>query len=95
MSNSANDVQTLEARAGNPTTGLLRGAWEHWKTIGHAVGVVQTRVLMVIFYFVFVMPLGLVMRLRGDPLHLKPREVSNWSPHDHQERSVDAVRRQF
>ena len=72
-----------------------RAAWAHWMKMGHAIGVVQTRILMVFFYFVAVMPLGLVMRLRGDPLHLKPREEGNWTPHQHQEQTLDAARRQF
>jgi hypothetical protein len=75
--------------------GFLRAAWAHWKKIGHAVGVVQTRVLMVLFYFIVVLPIGLVMRLTGDPLHLRPPGGSNWTAHRHEEPSVDSARRQF
>ena len=100
MSNTASDVResseplVVEPMSAN-SAGFLRQAWEHWKLVAHAVGVVQTRILMVIFYFILVMPLGLMMRLRGDPLHLKPRNVGNWTPHSQQERSLDATRRQF
>jgi len=72
-----------------------RAAWAHWMKMGHAIGVVQTRILMVLFYFIVVMPMGLVMRLRGDPLRLKPSNEGNWTPHEHQERSLDSTRRQF
>jgi hypothetical protein len=75
--------------------GFMRAAWAHWKKIAHAVGVVQTRVLMVIFYFIAVLPIGLVMRLAGDPLHLKRPARGNWTPHRHQEPSVDRARQQF
>ena len=75
--------------------GFLRAIWDHWKRMARAVGVVQTRILMVGFYFVFVFPLGLVMRVSGDPLHLKQRSGSNWTPHRDQEANLDTARRQF
>ena len=75
--------------------GFVRTAWAHWKKIAHAVGVVQTRVLMVVFYFIAVLPIGLIMRLAGDPLHLKRPTGSNWTPHRHQQPSVDNARQQF
>jgi hypothetical protein len=76
-------------------TGFLRAAWAHWKKIAHAVGVVQTRVLMVVFYFIVVLPIGLVLRSSGDPLHLKEPKGGNWTPHRHEEPSLDTARRQF
>ncbi len=78
----------------NPS-GFLRQAWDHWKKIARAIGVVQTRILMVCFYFVFVLPIGLVMRLRGDPLHLKAPAGTNWMPHRHEDPSLETARRQF
>ncbi len=75
--------------------GFLRSAWERWKKIARAVGVVQTRILMVVFYFIFVLPLGLIMRMRGDPLHLKAPKGSNWTPHRDQDANLDTARRQF
>jgi hypothetical protein len=40
---------------------------------------------MVAFYFIFVSPLGLLMRVRGGPLHLKAPTGSNWTPHRNQD----------
>jgi len=75
--------------------GFASAVWAHWKKVGHAVGVVQTRILMVIFYFIVVLPIGLVMRLAGDPLHLKPQKAGNWTAHRHQDPSLDSARQQF
>jgi hypothetical protein len=75
--------------------GFIRVTWDRWKKIARAVGVVQTRVLMVVFYFILVCPLGLIMRLAGDPLRLKARAGSNWTPHRHEDPSLDVARRQF
>lgn len=87
-------TQLSETTTAAPTAGW-RAVWAHWMKLGHAIGVVQTRILMVVFYFLFVMPMGLVLKLRGDPLRLAPRNQSNWWPHQHQERSLEATRRQF
>jgi len=75
--------------------GFARATWEHWKKIAHAIGVVQTRILMVVFYFIVAFPLGLVMKRSGDPLHLKEPAGGNWTPHRHEEPSLDTARRQF
>jgi hypothetical protein len=75
--------------------GFLRLAWERWKKIARAIGVVQTRILLVLFYFVFVLPLGLIVRSTGDPLHLKARTGGNWTPHRQEKASLDSARRQF
>ncbi|MFQ5667397.1 MAG: hypothetical protein ACE5I7_13345 [Candidatus Binatia bacterium] len=89
-----------EVRAAMPLAGrwqrsFVRTAWERWKRIARATGIVQTRLLMILLYFGFVFPLGLVLRLTGDPLHLKRRRGSNWTPHEQDESTVDAARRQF
>lgn len=75
--------------------GFVRAAWERWKKVARAVGVVQTRILMVLFYFSFAFPLGLIMRMTSDPLRLKEPPGSNWSPHRDEDASLDAARRQF
>jgi hypothetical protein len=75
--------------------GYPRRVWEHWKQVAHAVGVVQTRFVMLVVYAVVVVPTGLLMRLGRDPLHLRPPADGNWTPARPHERSVDAARRQF
>jgi len=75
--------------------GYARRVWEHWKQVAHAVGVVQTRFLMLVIYAIAVVPTGLLMRLSRDPLHLRAPRDGNWTPARQNERSVDAARRQF
>lgn len=97
MSDGTSVIETQTpavAASANPVS-FLRVAWTRWKKIARAVGVVQTRILMVGLYFLFVLPLGMIMRLSGDPLRLKRPPGSNWMPHHDEEASVDAARRQF
>jgi hypothetical protein len=88
-------VRDVVSVAAPTPVGFLRTAWERWKKIARAIGVVQTRILMVVFYFIFVLPLGLLMRLRGDPLHLKKPPGSNWTPHRSHDANLETARRQF
>lgn len=75
--------------------GIHRRIYDRWRRAAHAVGVVQTRVIMFVIYLAVVVPTGLLMRLFRDPLHLRPPAESNWLPPRQAERSVDAARQQF
>jgi hypothetical protein len=80
-------------RSVSPT--LWRATWERWKQIAHAIGVVQTRFLMIFFYAIFVLPVGLVVRRRQDRLRLKPPSGSLWLPHPENKTTLESARRQF
>jgi len=75
--------------------GPLRATWERWKKIAHAVGVVQTRGLMLLLFALVAVPTGVMMRLSGDRLRLKQPKDGNWVPHEHQDQNIDSARRQF
>ena len=95
ISTSETPLDPLVSLPTSGRAGFAKAAWERWKKIARAIGVVQTRILMVIFYFIVVFPIGLFARLRGDPLHLKPSQTTNWTPHRHEQPSVETARRQF
>lgn len=43
-----------------------------WMKIGHAIGWVNTRIILGVIFYVLVMPMGLIMRLFGkDPMNRK------------------------
>ncbi len=88
-------MQVVAPAAPTATRGYVRRVWEHWKHVAHAIGVVQTRFVMLLIYAVIVVPTGLLMRLSRDPLHLRAPEHGNWMPARRHERSVEAARRQF
>jgi hypothetical protein len=74
---------------------IFQRIYDRWRRAAHAVGVVQTRVIMMVVYVAVVVPTGLLMRLSRDPLHLREPADSNWLPAPQHERSVEAARRQF
>lgn len=77
---------------------VLIRLWDRWKRIAHAIGRFQTRLLLSLFYFLVISPLGLLMRLfRWDPLATSPRKAahpSNWKPVADPEPDLDSLRRQ-
>jgi hypothetical protein len=50
---------------------MLQQLWSKWKALAARIGNFQGRVILTVFYFVFVTPLGVAVRLFSDPLHIK------------------------
>ena len=72
-----------------------RLGFDQWRRSAHAIGVVQTRFLMLLIYVAMVLPTGFLFRMRADPLHLAPPESSNWTLTDECDRSLERARQQF
>ncbi len=70
-------------------------AVQRWKKAAHAIGVVQTRLLMLVIYAVVVVPTGVLLRLSVDPLRLRVREGTNWTPVRQEKHDLETARRQF
>ena len=48
----------------------LKQVHHGWMKIGHVLGMINTRILLGIIYYLLITPMGLVMRLMGkDPMH--------------------------
>ncbi len=74
---------------------LLKRAWQRWNDFAGRMGNVQGRLLMGVFYFVFVTPLGLGVRLFSDPLTTKKQPTqSNWQPKEASDLTLEAAREQ-
>ena len=52
--------------------GSLQPVYRVWMKIGHAIGWVNTRIILGLLFYVLVLPMGLIMRLFGnDPMARK------------------------
>jgi len=58
--------------------GVLRRLWRGWTRVGRALGDLQARILLTVFYFLVVAPFALVVRLTADPLALRPGTPRGW-----------------
>jgi hypothetical protein len=53
----------------------LRGFYRVWMALGAGLGWINTRIILSVFFYGMVTPMGLIMRLRGkDPMHRR------WEP---------------
>ena len=69
--------------------------WEAWKAYAHRAGSYQTRVLLGIVYLVVLGPAAFVARAVGPRLLDGRPGGSTWLARGQQDRSLDAMRRQF
>lgn len=81
-----------QAPPGTPMARFRRS----WKEFFTRVGNFQSRVLLSWFYFVVLMPFGIIVRLTSDPLALKhEQQVSYWKPVADKPDSLETARRQY
>jgi hypothetical protein len=74
----------------------LHRLWARWKVIARTVGNFQSRVLLSIFYFFFLAPFGVGVKLSSDPLRLTRQYHSHWQRKENRVASIaDSARRQF
>lgn len=67
---------------------LLYAIWERWKIIAHAIGVFQSKVLLTIFYFIFLLPFGLIFSLK------KNKSDHGWIEKKIHQNTVDDLKQQ-
>jgi saxitoxin biosynthesis operon SxtJ-like protein len=75
---------------------LLARPYRAWMAVGHALGWINTRVILTLFFCLVLTPVGLVMRLVGrDPMRraYDPKAASYRQPRD--PRAADHMRHQF
>ncbi len=77
---------------------MLRKLWSHWLTLARKIGQFQSRIILTLFYFVFVTPFGLGVRLFADPLHIKRRSLhgapSGWQARETRDVDLAAGQKQ-
>jgi hypothetical protein len=56
----------------------MRKIWEAWKKIAKKIGEFNGRVILTVFYFIFIVPVSLFVKLK-DPLGIKNKK-QNWIP---------------
>jgi len=75
---------------------LLRKVYDAWMRFGHAVALIQTRIILVLMFYVVFTPVALLMRiLRFDPLNRNFREDIRTYRSPRQARSPSHMKHQF
>lgn len=72
-----------------------RKAWKRFQAFGQVLGDFIGRLILTVFYFTVMLPLGIGVRLFSDPLDLRAGEGSAWRDHGPSDRALDEGRRQY
>lgn len=74
---------------------VIRRLWSAWSAFGKKIGRFQTRLLLSAFYFVFVLPTAVLLKLSSDPLKIKCLPAGNWTQKKFRADNFEQARRQF
>ncbi|MBI3029131.1 MAG: hypothetical protein HYY64_06440 [Candidatus Rokubacteria bacterium] len=74
---------------------FARRLWAGWKRVAERLGVFQSRLLLVLLYFVVVAPFALLVKIAKEPLRMRRIDGSNWVPHPGSPADLERARRQF
>lgn len=74
----------------------IKQLWHRWLVVARKLGEFQSRVILTIFYFVFVTPFAFGIKLFFDPLGLKAgKKNSYWIKRKKEKFGLDKGERQF
>jgi hypothetical protein len=72
----------------------IKELWQRWVKVSKKIGDFQARLLLSLFYIIFVLPLGLLLRLFADPLGVK-KNSAHWTSRQSSAPRLQDARRQF
>jgi hypothetical protein len=74
---------------------LIRRSWKWWKRVARRIGDFNARVILTLFYFIFLAPFALAVRLFTDPLAIKNKSAPSWgSKPEAEETLMEQARKQ-
>jgi len=77
-------------------TNLFKKLWPSWKEFSKRMGNFQSRIILSIFFFIFVSPFALAVKVFSDPLNIKHQSsTSHWLPKREIKNDLEQYRRQF
>lgn len=75
---------------------LIKNLWQSWKNFSKRMGSFQSRIILSLFYFIFVTPFALGVRIFSDPLNIKHKSSkSHWLLKKEIKYDLEQYRRQF
>ena len=71
--------------------------WRAWLKLGHVLGVINTTLILILFYFLVITPLGLIRKILGkDDLGTSKKEThSFWQEKVQRELNLETYSKQF
>lgn len=72
---------------------ILKRIWAGWTRLAHKIGNFNARVLLTLLYCIVLMPIGLLVRIFADPLHIK-KSPTQWLEHPNETMDLQWAKRQ-
>jgi hypothetical protein len=69
--------------------------WKLWKRFGLFMANIFARIILTIFYFTIILPVGILGRLFSDPLDIKPGKKAQWRKYNMPDATLENLRRPF
>lgn len=80
----------------NQPVPIFKKLWNNWKNFSKEMGSFQSRIILSLFFFIFVLPFALVVKIFLNPLKIKYKgSKSYWIPKKEIPESLDRYKRQF
>jgi len=57
---------------------FLKRIWERWKNFSLKIWNFNTRLILTLFYLIFISPISIFIRIFGNPLKVNRKKDSNW-----------------
>ena len=57
---------------------FIQRSWIWWKRVARKIGDFNARVILTLFYFIFLAPFALAIRFLTDPLSIKNESPPSW-----------------
>ena len=73
---------------------LFKKIWTIWKSTAYKLGLFQTRVTLTIFYFILLLPIGIVFTFMKDGLGIKDQKKTRWIRKTNQSVSLQDLKKQ-
>lgn len=74
---------------------FIKVLWRKWLVIGHVIGNFQAQVILSLFYFVIIFPLGVIFGFIADPLRMKKVSGTNFQKWEHPKETLEQARKQY
>lgn len=76
---------------------VIKLLWRKWLKAAHIIGNFQARVFFSLFYLLPLLPVGLILKIFSDPLHIKKKNYkkTNFHTWEHPKEDLKQARMQY
>ncbi len=91
------DIESKQEDSEEIPLSFFKRLWFRWTGFSKRMGSFQSRILLSFFFFIFISPAALIIKVLGDPLQIKKKKTMDtyWSTRTQSPAELEDYRRQF